>query len=93
MLTDSASTLRLQPRCMQQVAKLDNKALAVCLKAENPFVEELKATAKYIAQRGRGILASDESNVTTGKRLESVGVENTEDNRRAWRELLYTAPG
>eukprot|EP00878_Enallax_costatus_P000798 GHUV01000922.1.p1 GENE.GHUV01000922.1~~GHUV01000922.1.p1 ORF type:complete len:403 (+),score=124.33 GHUV01000922.1:45-1253(+) len=61
--------------------------------AENPYVDELKATAKYIAQRGRGILASDESNVTTGKRLESVGVENTEDNRRAWRELLYTAPG
>lgn len=36
---------------------------------------------------------SDESNATTGKRLESVGVENSEDNRRAWRELLYTAPG
>lgn len=33
---------------------------------ENPFAEELKATAKYIAQRGRGILASDESNATTG---------------------------
>jgi fructose-bisphosphate aldolase class I len=59
----------------------------------NPFLEEMKETAKYIARRGRGILASDESNATTGKRLESVGVENTEDNRRAWRELLYTAPG
>eukprot|EP00775_Hariotina_reticulata_P003924 gene3924-4178_t len=61
--------------------------------AENPFIDELRATAKYIAQRGKGILASDESNATTGKRLESVGVENTEINRRAWRELLYTAPG
>jgi fructose-bisphosphate aldolase class 1 len=59
----------------------------------NPFAEELKQTAKYIAQRGRGILASDESNATTGKRLESVGVENTEENRRDWRQLLYTAPG
>jgi fructose-bisphosphate aldolase class I len=59
----------------------------------NPYLEEMKETAKYIARRGRGILASDESNATTGKRLESVGVENTEDNRRAWRELLYTAPG
>lgn len=39
------------------------------------------------------MLCSDESNATTGKRLESVGVENSEDNRRAWRELLYTAPG
>ena len=37
--------------------------------------------------------ASDESNMTTGKRLDSVGVENTETNRRDWRELLYTAPG
>lgn len=33
---------------------------------ENPFADELKATAKYISQRGRGILASDESNATTG---------------------------
>jgi fructose-bisphosphate aldolase class 1 len=39
------------------------------------------------------VVCSDESNATTGKRLESVDVENTEDNRRAWRELLYTAPG
>jgi len=50
------------------------------------------ATAKKIASPGRGILASDESNATTGIRLNSVDVENTEDNRRKWRELLYTAP-
>jgi hypothetical protein len=50
-------------------------------------MEELRATAKYIAQRGRGILASDESNATTGKRLDTIGVENTEDNRR-WGALL-----
>ena len=60
---------------------------------ENPYMDELKATAKAIAGRGRGILASDESNATTGKRLDTVGVANTEDNRRKWRELLYTAPG
>ncbi|KAF5838972.1 fructose-bisphosphate aldolase class-I-domain-containing protein [Dunaliella salina] len=60
---------------------------------QNPFAEELKKNAAYISQRGKGILASDESNATTGKRLDSVGMENTEDNRRAWRELLYTAPG
>lgn len=57
------------------------------------FEEELKATAKYIAQRGRGILASDESNATTNKRLDSVNVEGTEENRRLWRQCLYTAPG
>jgi hypothetical protein len=60
---------------------------------ENPYMDELKATAKKIAGRGRGILASDESNATTGKRLATVDVENTEENRRKWRELLYTAPG
>jgi fructose-bisphosphate aldolase class 1 len=38
-------------------------------------------------------LASDESNATTGKRLATVGVDNTETNRRDWRELLYSAPG
>ena len=40
----------------------------------NPFADELKATAKYIATRGKGILASDESNATTGKRcVDGVG--------------------
>lgn len=46
-----------------------------------------------IASPGRGILAMDESNATCGKRLDSIGVENTEDNRRAYRELLVTTPG
>jgi fructose-bisphosphate aldolase, class I len=58
----------------------------------NSYAAELKTTAAYIAKRGKGILASDESNGTTGKRLATVGLENTEDNRRRWRELLYTAP-
>jgi fructose-bisphosphate aldolase class I len=39
----------------------------------NPFKDELIATAKYISQRGKGILASDESNATTGKRLATIG--------------------
>ena len=34
---------------------------------DNPFAEELKETAKYISRRGHGILASDESNATTGR--------------------------
>ena len=46
-----------------------------------------------IASAGRGILAMDESNGTCGKRLDSIGVENTEDNRRAYRQLLVTTPG
>jgi len=57
------------------------------------YDEELVATANSIASAGRGILAMDESNGTCGLRLDSIGVENTEDNRRAYRELLVTTPG
>jgi len=57
------------------------------------YDEELVATAKTIATPGHGILAMDESNATCGKRLDSIGVENTEDNRRAYRELLVNTPG
>jgi len=57
------------------------------------YDEELMKTAKFVASPGRGILAMDESNATCGKRLDSIGVENTEDNRRAYRELLLTTPG
>jgi fructose-bisphosphate aldolase class I len=46
-----------------------------------------------VASKGRGILAMDESNATCGKRLQSIGLENTEDSRRAYRELLVTTPG
>merc|ERR1712199_63391 len=53
----------------------------------------LVATANKIASAGRGILAMDESNGTCGKRLEAIGVENTEANRRSYRELLVTTEG
>ena len=53
------------------------------------YAEELKKTASAIAQPGKGILAVDESTKTVGKRLASIGVENTEDNRNC---LLYTSP-
>ncbi|GBG62748.1 hypothetical protein CBR_g31765 [Chara braunii] len=57
------------------------------------YADELIATAKKIATPGRGILAADESTGTIGKRLASINVENVEFNRRALRELLFTAPG
>uniref|UniRef100_A0A069DYS3 Fructose-bisphosphate aldolase n=1 Tax=Panstrongylus megistus TaxID=65343 RepID=A0A069DYS3_9HEMI len=53
--------------------------------------EELKKIALAIVQPGKGILAADESVSTMGKRLKDIGVENTEDNRRAYRQLLFTA--
>ena len=43
--------------------------------------------------KGKGILAADESTGTIEKRLKSIDTANTEDNRRAWRQLLFTAPG
>ncbi|KAI4341953.1 hypothetical protein MLD38_026621 [Melastoma candidum] len=57
------------------------------------YAEELIANAAYIGTPGKGILAADESTGTIGKRLSSINVENVEDNRRALRELLFTAPG
>jgi fructose-bisphosphate aldolase class I len=57
------------------------------------YDEELIQTANKIATKGHGILAMDESNATCGKRLDSVGVDNTEPNRRAYRELLLATPG
>ncbi|KAF5765137.1 putative fructose-bisphosphate aldolase [Helianthus annuus] len=47
------------------------------------YADELVKTAKTIASPGRGILAMDESNATCGKRLASIGLENTEANRQA----------
>ena len=55
------------------------------------FKEELHATVKQITRPGYGILAADESTGTIGQRFTKINVENTEDNRRAYRELLFTS--
>ncbi|KAA8495104.1 Fructose-bisphosphate aldolase [Porphyridium purpureum] len=57
------------------------------------YKDELVETALALCAPGRGILASDESTGTVGKRLEAVGLQNTADNRRDFRSLFYTAPG
>ena len=54
---------------------------------------ELHATARALVAEGKGILAADESTGTIKKRLDSIGLESTEDNRRAYRDLLFTTPG
>lgn len=56
------------------------------------YSDELIATADSLVRPGYGLLACDESTGTVGKRLESIGMENTEPNRAEWRELLFTAP-
>ncbi len=57
------------------------------------MTQELQETARALVARGRGILAADESEGTIAKRLASVGVESTEETRRAFRDLLFTTPG
>jgi len=54
---------------------------------------ELQATIEQMVQPGKGILAADESLPTITKRFAPIGVESTEENRRAYRALLFTAPG
>jgi fructose-bisphosphate aldolase class I len=53
---------------------------------------ELELTARALVAPERGILAADESTGTIKKRFESIGVESTEETRRAYRELLFTTP-
>ncbi len=55
-------------------------------------VEQLLETAAAMVAPGKGILAIDESTGTIAKRLASVNVENTEENRRNYREMLLTTP-
>ena len=52
--------------------------------------KELAQTANAIVAPGKGILAADESTGTMGKRFANVGVENTDENRRLYRQLLFT---
>jgi len=65
--------------------------IATSSAAPTHFCPELAQTARSIVAAGKGILAADESTGTIGKRFAGIGVENTEANRRAYRELLFTA--
>jgi fructose-bisphosphate aldolase, class I len=53
----------------------------------------LEETARALVAPGKGILAADESDGTIKKRFDSIGIESTEENRRAYRDLLFTTPG
>jgi fructose-bisphosphate aldolase, class I len=54
---------------------------------------ELHETARALVAPGKGILAADESGGTIKKRFDSIDVESTEDNRRAYREMLFRTKG
>ena len=51
----------------------------------------LKSIAESIVAPGKGILAADESTGTIGKRFAAINAENTEENRRQYRQHLFTA--
>merc|ERR1740121_2525259 len=59
---------------------------------DGSYKDELIATANAMVAPGMGLLACDESTGTVGSRLESIGMENIEENRRDWRELLFRSP-
>ncbi|MFN2594931.1 MAG: class I fructose-bisphosphate aldolase [Actinomycetota bacterium] len=54
---------------------------------------DLASTAKQLVAPGKGILAADESSGTIEKRFKSISLESTEEHRRAYRDMLFTAPG
>jgi fructose-bisphosphate aldolase class I len=56
-------------------------------------LQDLEATARALVAPGKGILAADESSGTIEKRLKNINVPSNEENRRAYRELLFTTPG
>jgi fructose-bisphosphate aldolase, class I len=69
----------LKPRNFFNIFPMDNALLA--------------KTAAAMVAKGKGILAADESSGTCEKRFKSVNVECTEENRRAYRNLLFSTPG
>jgi fructose-bisphosphate aldolase class I len=57
------------------------------------YMTELESTIIDMAQKGRGILAADESTPTIAKRFKAIEVDTTEEHRRIWRSLLVTCEG
>src|SRR5699024_4651175 len=55
-------------------------------------IEDLESVAQAMVAPGKGIIAIDESTGTITKRFDAVGVESTEEHRRAYREMLLTTP-
>ncbi|HWH68540.1 MAG TPA: class I fructose-bisphosphate aldolase [Candidatus Sulfotelmatobacter sp.] len=54
---------------------------------------DMEATALALAAPGKGILAADESTPTITKRFQAIDLPSTEENRRAYRQMLFTTPG
>jgi fructose-bisphosphate aldolase class I len=55
-------------------------------------LQQLEQNAKYLVQPGRGLLAADESTASANRRFAPLGIAETPENRRQYRELLFTTP-
>ncbi|PSO43109.1 fructose-bisphosphate aldolase class I [Candidatus Saccharibacteria bacterium QS_5_54_17] len=55
-------------------------------------MSDISATAQSLLAEGKGILAADESTSTANKRFDDYDIEHTPENRRQYRQLLFTAP-
>ena len=55
--------------------------------------DSLVDIANGMVEKGKGILAADESTPTCTKRFDSIGVDSTAETRNAYRDMLFTAPG
>ena len=56
-------------------------------------VTQLESTARALVSSGKGILAADESHPTLGRRFSALGIENTAESRRVYRQMMFTTPG
>jgi fructose-bisphosphate aldolase, class I len=56
-------------------------------------IQELETVARALVAKGKGILAADESMGTIKRRFDSIKIESNEENRRAYREMLFTTKG
>ncbi len=56
-------------------------------------IKELNSVAKSIVAKQKGVLAADESGPTIKKRFDSIKLESSEENRRRYREILFTTEG
>ncbi len=85
----------LQKNVCESMAASDWKIAPSLLWTKLPVMKEneLESIAQALVASGKGILAADESLPTITKRFQAIGVESTADARRAYREILFSAPG
>src|SRR6185437_849590 len=89
---DGGATAAASPR---QALSLGNNRAEAKGREERKRMDEqqLNETAAAIVAEGKGILAADESDGTIKTRFDSIGIDSTEEHRRAYRDLLFTTEG